>query len=155
VSQKSVAFTAKTSHGDAVIWQAPTRYQGKCAWLEFEGKVAAIAPCQAKGYDWNEGRLTGFYPTVDGVLFFGTAADRYAEIDIVYQDGDVTRIIPQNHVFVAAIPEQHFASGHLVERIESRGVDGQVIPSATYSPQSMSTNGCPQFIPIPPGGQGC
>ena len=155
VSQKSVAFTAKTSHGDAVIWQAPTRYEGKCAWLQFEGKVAAIAPCQAKGYDWNEGRSTGFYPTVDAVLFFGTAADRYAEIDIVYQDGDVTRIIPQNHVFVAAIPEQHFAPGHQVERIESRGVDGQLIPSATYSPQPTSSNGCPQFVPIPPGGQGC
>jgi hypothetical protein len=151
VSQKSVAFTATTARGDAVIWQAPTRYEGKCAWLEFEGKVVPIAPCQAKGYDWNEGLSTGFYPTVDGVLFFGTAADRYEQIDIVYQDGDVTQITPQNHVFVAAIPEQHFAAGHQVERIESRGVDGQVIPSATYTPQPTSRNGCSQFVPIQPG----
>jgi hypothetical protein len=153
VSQKKAVFTAVTPRGDAVIWQAPTRYEGKCVWLEFEGKDAPIAPCQPKGYDWNEGRLTGFYPTEDSVLFVGTAADRYPEIDIVYQDGDVTQITPQNHVFVAAIPEQHFAVGHQVERIESRGADGQIMPSATYTPKPTSSNGCSQFVPIPPGGQ--
>ncbi len=146
VSQRTVAFSAPTSRGNALIWTAPTRYDGKCAWLEFEGKLASIAPCQPKGYDWNEGLATGFYPTSDAVLFFGTA-ERYEQIDLVYEDGGVTHVIPKNHVFVASIPDRHFEAGHQVERIDARGPDGRVIPSASYSPRHDSPSGCAQVVP--------
>jgi hypothetical protein len=153
ISQKTDAFSAPTPHGDAVIWQAPTRYEGKCAWLEFEGKLAPIAPCQPKGYDWNEGLISGFYPTADAVLFFGTAADRYQQIALVYQDGDTTSITPRNHVFVVAIPDEHFQPGHQVERIEARGPDGGLILSAPFSPGHEGTAGCSQVVPVSLGDQ--
>ena len=154
VSEAATVLSVETPHGDASILKAPTRYDGTCAWLEFEGRVFRFVPaCEPNGYDWNEGLISRFYSTSDAVLLAGTAADPYAEIDLLFQDGDVRRIVPKDHFFVASVAAEHFLSGHRVAAVVARDAKGGEISSSRYVPAASGP--CDDVVPHATNGGKC
>ena len=125
--KKRAALIVSTSHGKAVVWQAPTRYDGRCVWLEFEGKNVGFASCRPRGYDWNAGISTRFMATHDSVLVVGTVGRRYREIDLSYADGRSSRVRPKHPFFVFVIPDAHLAPGHELVTLQARGAGGRTL----------------------------
>jgi hypothetical protein len=153
-AEKSAAVSIATSAGPAVVWQAPTRYEGTCAWLEFEGRAKALGRCMAKGYERNDGLALVFYPTQETVIVYGSAADRYRQLDLHYADGDVQRVIPTGRFFLAEIPPEHLEPDTRLQTITVRDADGQAIPRGpTFSFPAVGTAASPCFrvLPLPPG----
>lgn len=81
VDDKEAGVRLVTSRGEAVVWEAPTRYEGRCAWLEYLGRGLGFLPCMPRGYDW--GFPVRFVPTRSNVLVVGAMRPHVAEVDSV------------------------------------------------------------------------
>jgi hypothetical protein len=51
LSRRQLVAQIQTDDGAAKLWTAPTKTDGRCAWLEFGGHEAAVAPCLPHGYE--------------------------------------------------------------------------------------------------------
>lgn len=90
VERKRVALRVDTDRGEAVIWKAPTRYEGRCTWFEFRGTRSAVGRCMAKGYE----RQVGFGLAVRAVHgeSFLVGVCGYAAIELLHGDGSSRRV---------------------------------------------------------------
>jgi hypothetical protein len=110
VSQKKLAVSISTTSGPAVIWTAPTGYEGTCAWLEFEGRARPIGGCMPKGYGLP--RLAPHtHPTSETVLVFGRVDPSYRTVELQYANGDIQRLLPDEGFVVVEIPQRHLRHG--------------------------------------------
>jgi hypothetical protein len=148
-SQKQALIVVSTAAGAATVYRAPTRYDGFCAWLNIEGSDIPFAPCQPSGYDWGDGFTSTSYATHNAVLFLGTAGDRYHEIDLIYADGQTSRITPKQHLFLFSIPREHLTHGHQAVAAEARDLAGAVIPNTRFS--VPSDGACHGVLPLATG----
>ncbi len=76
LDQAQESTRIETRAGPAVLRTAPTRYEGRCGWLEFAGETHSFG-CAFKGYG-NEGFAWGFVHAPNDILIFGSAAPNYA-----------------------------------------------------------------------------
>lgn len=143
-SEKTTAASISTRSGPAVIWTAPTRYDGTCAWLEFDGKTKALH-CLPRGYD--EGLVFRFLPTSETVLMYGTVADRYRRLDLHYADGTVEPVALDGRFLLLDIPQRHLRHE---TRLLGVSIDGRRLQSGTPSP-ATGTAACYGTLPLPPG----
>ncbi len=51
LSRRQLVGQIQTDDGAAKLWTAPTKTDGRCAWLEFGGHETAVAPCLPHGYE--------------------------------------------------------------------------------------------------------
>lgn len=151
--EKSVAASIATTAGAAVIWQAPTRYEGTCAWLEFDGHTQALGRCMAKGYDRNDGLVVLLHPTQETVIVWGSAAQRYHQLDLDYADGASQRVTPTGRYFLAEIPREHLRPETRLLTMTVRDTEGREIPNARFSFPVAGTAASPCFrvLPLEPG----
>jgi hypothetical protein len=116
----------ETRAGAAVLQTAPTRYEGRCAWLELAGETHSF-PCAFKGYGY-QGFGWGFVRSHDDILIFGTAAPNYATIRLRYADGDQTEFRPTKEGFlVYELPLAHLRSGSQLTEVTALNASGETI----------------------------
>jgi hypothetical protein len=149
VGEKQAATSISTTAGDAVIWEAPTRYEGVCAWFEYQGRTASLGRCAAKGYGADHGIALRPYATHERVLVFGRAAPRFGEFDVRYADG-VTRRVPVRRGYVLfEIPTLHLRPESRLLTMTPRDVGGRTIPAATFAFPATGTAEAPCWRVLP------
>jgi len=127
VSQREERARIETRAGEAVIWEAPTRYEGRCTWLEHGGRVLRLLPCMAKGYDY--GRISvRFVPTANDVLFVGWVNPRIASVEISFADGSQMVVEPKQGFLLAELPVGNVVRGHEATTIVPRDSEGKAVP---------------------------
>jgi hypothetical protein len=80
----------ETSAGPAALRAAPTRYEGRCVWLEFGSETIPVVPCLPKGYE-HQAALAFAVHSLGGRLILAGECG-YAAIEFLHQDGSVRRV---------------------------------------------------------------
>jgi hypothetical protein len=134
--------------GEAVIWEAPTRYDGRCAWLELPGGSLRLLPCMAKGYAY--GLLAvRFVPTADDVLVAGWVAERYASVEIEFADGSRLVVKPEAGFLLAEMPAEKLVRGHEATTIVGRDAGGKELQPRIPVGEAYSHAPCFAALPDP------
>jgi hypothetical protein len=118
VSQKEAIARLETARGDAVAWRAPTRYGGRCWWLEFEGGRLPLGPCLPNRSPV-QGLSVRLLATRDDVLVVGLTSAR--SLELVYADGDRSEIPVREGVVLFEIPSAHLEPGHEASQLRVSG----------------------------------
>ena len=153
--EKRKVVEVATRRGPAVLWTAPTRYEGRCAWLELAGRAIAVERCTAKGYENDVGIAARFLPMRYGVLFFAAVDPRVASIDLRFADGDEETVRPKGGFVLYEIPAGHLHEGHEATEIVPRRADGSVITRMPVSVSSEPQLRCHSPLPLPGGAPEC
>jgi hypothetical protein len=126
----------ETRNGPAVLRTAPTRYEGRCAWLELAGKTYSNG-CAFKGYGF-EGFGWGFIRTSDDILIFGAAGPNYATIELRYADGDTTQFSPTKYGFLLyELPAPHLQRGAQLTEVTALSATGKTIVKEPLPPSEQ------------------
>jgi hypothetical protein len=138
LDQAKEAARIETRAGPAVLRTAPTRYEGRCGWLEFAGATHSFG-CAFKGYG-NEGFAWGFVRAPNDILIFGSAAPNYATIRLGFADGDQTEFRPTKDGFLLyELPLAHLRSGAQLIEVTALNASGETIVREPLSPSAQAT----------------
>jgi hypothetical protein len=151
--EKRKAFVLETSRGPATVWIAPTRYDGRCFWLEFEDKVFPVRRCAPKGYEHETGIGARFVRTADAVLLLAWVGDGVDSAELTFTDGDSLVARAQDNVMLAEVPEEHFALGHELAHVRYLAPDGSLIVDIPSSPDAAAP--CSTITPLPESSPDC
>ncbi|MBD0328679.1 MAG: hypothetical protein ICV64_01035 [Thermoleophilia bacterium] len=152
VAERSAAVLVDTRSGEAVVWAAPTRYEGRCAWLEVAGRATAVAPCLPKGYDRVAGAGFRFYPTHETVLLVGRFGERYARVELTFADGTRRAYEPRDGYLLAEVPPEQLAGRSAVSELATYDAAGREIFRV---PVDETGNRCQTARPLPAGHPPC
>lgn len=153
-SEKRSAVSIETASGQAVIWTAPTRYEGTCAWLEVGDQARSVRRCLPKGYDKDEVLAVHLHPTEDTVLLFGPASGRYRQLDLHYADGAVDRMQLTGRFLLFEIPREHLQEQSRLLTLTLRDEAGREIPSGprlTFPARGTAAAPCFRVLPLRAG----
>jgi hypothetical protein len=129
LQERESAVRIETRQGEAIVWQAPTRYEGRCAWLEFAGRSLAFVPCMPKGYPYGAFSFR-FVPTESNVLLVGWVEERVASVELRFADSDRVVVHPERGFVLYELPLEHLVRGHEASSIISRDVLGRALHPA-------------------------
>jgi hypothetical protein len=150
VPEATAAVSISTTGGPAIVWTAPTRYEGVCAWLEFGGRTRPIGPCMPNGY--GPPRLAPkTHPTQDTVLIFGGSAGR--PMDLRYADGTVQHVRPKGNFYVLEIRRAHLRLERRLVASRYADADPGTIEGRWY-PMPITgpaPEACDTVLPLSPG----
>jgi hypothetical protein len=134
LEKKQAALRLATDRGEVIIWEAPTRYEGRCTWLELGGKETAIAPCVPKGYERQA--VLGLSAHRLGAHTILAGSCGYASVEIVHQDGRTRTVSCSGGLILAELGPADLA-GHLWA-VDSRGrrQQGSGLPLSRLAPRS-------------------
>ncbi|MBA3736636.1 MAG: hypothetical protein H0W90_15845 [Actinobacteria bacterium] len=119
----------KTAAGEAAIVTAPTRYGGRCVWLELAGQRYFVAYCEPARYSFDSFSIQPIV-TDKTVLLAGTIGGSVDRLEIQFADGDRTVVKPSTRGFALySIPPLHLTSGHEAELIAGLDRDGTQLTS--------------------------
>jgi hypothetical protein len=79
-----------TGEGPVVLTAAPTRYEGRCAWLEFRSEAIPVTPCLPKGYV-NQAALGLAVHALGGRSILAGECGYHA-VEVVHQDGSARTV---------------------------------------------------------------
>src|SRR5262245_26743184 len=135
-----------TLRGQATIWEAPTRYEGRCAWLELPGRVLQLMPCMPKGYPYGLFAIR-FVPTAENVLVAGWAAKRYSSVEVVFADGSRMVLEPRSGFLLGEVPARNLVRGREAVAVIGRGATGRELQPRITVGEAYSRVPC--FGPLP------
>jgi hypothetical protein len=130
VSKRRVIESIETSAGTATLWQAPTKTDKVCTWLEVAGARHSIAPCLPR--DDVQGISAGAVNAGDTQIVWALVGPTYRELVFRFDDGTTDVVRPFDGVVLHAAPAD--AHGTLVARQR----DGTLAPGFTLE------------LPLPP-----
>jgi hypothetical protein len=90
LAQARQVAAIETSTGPVLLRTAPTRYGGRCTWLEFEGKATQVVPCLPKGYQHQQALTFAVHSLGGHSILAGECG--YSALELVHRDGSVRRI---------------------------------------------------------------
>jgi hypothetical protein len=90
LDQATQVATIETSNGPVVLRTAPTRYGGRCTWLEFKGKATQVVPCLPKGYEHQQALAFAVHPLGGHSILAGECG--YSAVELLHRDGSVRRV---------------------------------------------------------------
>ena len=87
------------------------------------------------------------------MLVYGSAAERYRELELHYADRASQRVTPTGRFFLAEIPRDHLRRETRLLTMTVRDAEGWEIPNARFSFPATGTAASPCFrvLPLPPG----
>lgn len=129
VADREAVARIDTRQGEAVVWEAPTRYEGRCVWLEFAGRSLAFQPCMPKGHAHGPFAFR-FVPTASDVLLVGTVRDDVASVELRFVDGERIVVHPQRGFVLYELPSDRLVRGREASEIVSRDVLGKALHPA-------------------------
>jgi hypothetical protein len=135
----------------AVLRRAPTRYDGRCGWLDFAGRHFDVGPCLPENYA-RDGFEWRFVHSSDDVLLVGAVPPTYRSIVIGYADGSKTEIRPTrdglDSWFVFEIPADHLRRSNEVTVVSAIDGEGRRLETKPL-PQALLQQPCEGPLPIP------
>ena len=121
LSRRRLLDSIETSAGTATIWEAPTKTDETCRWLELGNQRRELTPCLPPAYDQGLG-LPTTYLRVGDVKLLGLVAPRQGSLEVQFRDGSVIRLQPHNGV---ALYQVNRPDDHLFVR--AYGPDGKTV----------------------------
>lgn len=91
----------QTSDGPVRLWAAPTRTDGRCVWLEFNGDESPVAPCVPQGYERQAGLALRIQQFGDTMILTGLCG--YAGLQLTRADNASRRVICHDGVIFAPL----------------------------------------------------
>jgi hypothetical protein len=150
VSEKQRELAIPTLEGSAVIWSAPTRYGGHCAWLEFAGYLRYVAYCLPARYEFEPFAVQA-HASRTTVVLAGHVASNVDRVGVHYADGDRSEITPQQGFVLHEIPAAHLRRGHEAVELVARGPAGRPINTMRLQPAGSCFSPLPTSVsPRPP-----
>lgn len=105
VNERVELAAAETPEGSVRLWEAPTRYEGRCVWVEHLGRRFPGARCGPKGYSWKEGVGLRAVEIGGAGFLLGTAAPRFAPLEVRLQDGSRLPVATIEDVVFYRLPD--------------------------------------------------
>jgi hypothetical protein len=138
-----------TRDGTAVLRRAPTRYDGRCAWLDFGARHYDVGPCLPANYA-RDGFEWRFVHSADDVVLVGAVPPSYALVNIRYADGTAARVTPiadgLDSWILFQIPLQHLQRSTEVTAVSAVTVDGRQVATEPLPPALLQQ---PCYGPLP------
>jgi hypothetical protein len=148
MSERRAERILETRHGMATIYTAPTRYDGRCLFLSFEGKDVSLYPCLPKGYGFDNLAALRFIPTPDDVIVAGPASAQLHSVEVRFADGDSTVLEPAHSFFLYELPNGHLTKNARATAWLGRDKDGKTILTIPFA---KLADPCLGPLPLPPG----
>jgi hypothetical protein len=116
----------ETSAGPAVLRTAPTRYEGRCTWLDFGTEQIPVVPCLPKGYEHQAALVIGVHMLGGHLILAGECG--YSAIEFLHPDGGARRVeCTDGLVFADLNPADAAGQVRALDR-EGRPLAGSTIP---------------------------
>lgn len=148
MSERHAERILETRHGTATIYTAPTRYDGRCLFLSFEGKDMSLYPCLPKGYGFDNLAALRFIPTSDDVIVAGPASAQLQSVEVRFADGDSTVLEPIHGFFLHELSNGHLTRDARATAWVGRDKDGKTILTIPFA---KLPDPCLGPLPLPPG----
>jgi hypothetical protein len=91
LSKRDRVAEIETDEGTAILWTAPTKTEGRCAWLEFGDEELAVTPCLPKGYEHQVGAAYAVHRLGGVSILAGECG--YSGVQFIHRDRSV-RTVP-------------------------------------------------------------
>jgi hypothetical protein len=91
----------QTEDGLATLWTAPTKTEGRCTWLELQGREIPVVPCLPKGYERQAALAYAVHRLGGSAILAGECG--YYAVELIHPDGTVRRIRCENWVVFAKL----------------------------------------------------
>ena len=154
VSEEKAVATTETHDGVATLYVAPTRYDGRCAWLELAGRDRSLTPCVPHGYPFAPFALR-FASTPDDVVLAGSVAEHVARVVVRYADGDLATVRPRDGFVLYLVPAAHLTAGHEATKIVGEDQTGTALNELDVGLMA-AVNPCFGSLPLSgSAGRGC
>jgi hypothetical protein len=116
----------ETAAGPAVLRAAPTRYEGRCTWLEFGSEAIPVVPCLPKGYEHQAALALAVHSLGGRLILAGECG--YSAVEFLHEDGGARKVACiDGVVFTELTPTD--AAGHVrALDHEGRPLPGSTIP---------------------------
>lgn len=149
VAERHLEVEVETTHGTATLYTAPTRYDGRCAFAEFEGKRVSVYPCLPARYGFDNLALR-IIPTLDAVLIAGALPEKVATVELGFADGDNVTLHAHGYLLYE-VPAGHLVPSAMLTRIVERDASGGHVgpPSPPFGRPAEQP--CYRPLPLPPG----
>jgi hypothetical protein len=147
VSDEKPIASVETEEGTATLYVAPTRYSGRCAWLELGGRNLLFTPCVPHGYALAPFALR-FAPTADDVVLAGSVDERVARVVVRYADGDSAAVRPRDGFVLYRLPAAHLRPGHQATTLLGEDSTGATVHELATTPMAAA-NPCFGSLPLP------
>ncbi|MDQ2910818.1 MAG: hypothetical protein M3R39_07375 [Actinomycetota bacterium] len=148
MSKRHAELALDTRHGRATVYTAPTRYEGRCVFLSFEGKDLALYPCLPKGYGFDNLGALRFVPTPDDVIVAGPAPTQLRSVELRFADGDAIVLEPSQGFFFYELPVRHLAAGAQATEWIGRNEQGAAVVTVPFA---KVPDACFGPLPLRPG----
>jgi hypothetical protein len=120
IEEKEAHTRIETAAGEAVLWVAPTRYEGECAWVEIDGQVRQFMNCLPKGYRAEPRAGFAFFRSGEAVFFVGEFDLRLSAVEFRSADGQTAVARPERGFLLHKLTE-----GKTVVELVFRNTDGK------------------------------
>jgi hypothetical protein len=117
LSQKRELVSIKTQAGRATVWEAPTKTDETCRWVDLGGARRALTPCLPKAYD-GQG-LPATYLRFGDLRLVALYAPRYTSLQLRFRDGAIVRLRPKNGAALYEV--RRVTDSLLVEALDGEG----------------------------------
>lgn len=151
VDAKEKSLEIPTANGSATIWTAPTRYEGRCLWLDLEGKLSSLGRCSPKGYEHDGGIATRFLPTRDDALLFASVSPRVGLVVLRFAGGENATVEPHDGLVLYEIPAAHFTEGQRLAEVVFKDRSGAEITRFPVTTGGGPRAACYAPVPLPAG----
>jgi hypothetical protein len=147
MENKTRDLVTETAAGKAAIFTAPTRYGGRCIWLELAAKLYLLAPCEPARYSFDPFSIQPI-TTDKAVILAGTITGKIELLQIRFADGDQIRVKPNGDgLLLYSIPAQHLTLGHEAQLVTGLDASGAELTSYRLPPNGRCYSSMPQAIP--------
>jgi hypothetical protein len=118
--------------GEIVIWEAPTRYEGRCTWLEYRETQKPVGPCMPRGYERQAVLSIELRPLAGRSVLVGSCG--YAAVELSRPGGGVRAVRCVDGIVLAEVRREELA-GH-ARAVDARGrpQSGSQIPLSRLKP---------------------
>jgi hypothetical protein len=121
-----------TANGPARLWSAPTKTDGRCVWLESQGRERGVVPCLPAGYERQIALGVGVYVLGGVDVLAGECG--YRAVELVHPDGSVRTVECGDGVVFARLEEADMAGV-----LRAVGADGRPLPTSEAAVQELVT----------------
>jgi hypothetical protein len=90
LSKRERFAEVETDDGTVTLWTAPTKTEGRCTWLEFQGRELRAMPCLPKGYEHQTALVYNVHALGGHMILAGECG--YGAVQFVHADGSVRTV---------------------------------------------------------------
>jgi hypothetical protein len=124
--QATQVAVIETSVGPAVLRAAPTRYEGRCTWLEFGSEAIPVVPCLPKGYEHQAALALAVHSLGGRLILAGECG--YSAVEFLHEDGGARKVACTGGVVFTELTPPDAAGQVRALDQEGRPLPGSTIP---------------------------